>query len=113
MSTLNNHALEKDRAAIAKKFKDPIDLDELHLYTSSLQKNMIVAESQLEGAVQGKKKMDVLSRAVNLMDESAVKLSSAQGRIAKTEERMLQANAVISNFEYLRRVHHTRFFLSL
>ena len=29
-------------------------------------------------------------------------------RIAKTEERIYQANTVISNFEYLRRVHHVR-----
>jgi hypothetical protein len=52
--------------------------------------------------------MDALKRAVDLMDESAIKLLSARGRIAKTEERISQANTVISNFEYLRRVHHAR-----
>ena len=52
MTSLNNQALEKARAAIAKKFQDPIDLDELHLYTATLQKNMAVAESQLSSAVQ-------------------------------------------------------------
>ena len=52
MTSLNNQALEKARAAIAKKFQDPIDLDELHLYTATLQKNMAIAESQLSSAVQ-------------------------------------------------------------
>lgn len=52
MASLNSQALDKARTAIAKKFKDPIDLDELNLYTSTLQKSMIIAESQLSGAVQ-------------------------------------------------------------
>ena len=52
MTSLNSIALEKARSAIAKKFKDPIDLDELHLYTATLQKNLAVAESQLSSAVQ-------------------------------------------------------------
>jgi hypothetical protein len=52
MASLNQQALEKARSAIAKKFKDPIDLDELNLYTATLQKNMSIAESQLSGAVQ-------------------------------------------------------------
>lgn len=52
MESLNSQALEKARSAIARKFKDPIDLDELNLYTSTLQKNMSVADTQLSGAVQ-------------------------------------------------------------
>lgn len=52
MESLNSQALEKARSAIARKFKDPIDLDELNLYTSTLQKNMSIADTQLSGAVQ-------------------------------------------------------------
>jgi hypothetical protein len=52
MASLNSQALDKARTAIAKKFKDPIDLDELNLFTATLQKSMTIAESQLSGAVQ-------------------------------------------------------------
>ena len=106
MRGLNDAALVKARATIAKKFADPMDLDELVPFMAQLQKNMSIAEAQLNGAVQGK--MDALKRAVDIMDESAEKLEAAKGRIARTEERIVHANTVISTFEHLRRVHNAR-----
>ena len=106
MRALNKAALIKARATIVNKFADPMDLDELLPYMAQLQKNMSIAEAQLNGAVQGK--MDALKRAVDIMDESAEKLAAAKGRIVKTEERIVQANTAISTFEHLRRVHNAR-----
>ena len=106
MRALNKAALIKARATIVNKFADPMDLDELLPYMAQLQKNMSIAEAQLNGAVQGK--MDALKRAVDIMDESAEKLAAVKGRIVKTEERIVQANTAISTFEHLRRVHNAR-----
>ena len=106
MRGLNKAALIKARASIVNKFADPMDLDELLSYMAQLQKNMSIAEAQLNGAVQGK--MDALKRAVDIMDESAEKLAAVKGRIVKTEERIVQANTAISTFEHLRRVHNAR-----
>ena len=106
MQGLNKAALIKARATIVSKFADPMDLDELLPYMAQLQKNMSIAEAQLNGAVQGK--MDALKRAVDIMDESAEKLAAVKGRIVKTEERIVQANTAISTFEHLRRVHNAR-----
>ena len=71
-----------------------------------MQKQATAAAAQLNGAVQTK--LDALKRAADLMDESAVKLTKLSQTIQEIDTRIMHTNTVISNYEYLRRVHNVR-----
>lgn len=106
MQALNKEGLEKARAMIEKRFTDPSSLDSLGELTLQLEKSLALAESQLNGAVQSK--LDSLKRAVDLMDESSVKLTNLSKNINKIDEKIAQTNTSISKFETLKRVHNAR-----
>jgi hypothetical protein len=106
MQQLNLSATEAARRNIAAKFADIHDLDEIPSYSVTLQKQLQSATSQLDGAVQGK--LDALKRAVDLMDESAVKLSNFMQNMRHVDERINQTNSSIASFENLKRVHNVR-----
>ena len=54
MKSLNETAKRKARDIIEKKFRDPLDLEDLTVLSEQLKKQAMVAESQLNGAVQSK-----------------------------------------------------------
>ena len=63
------------------------------------------ADSQLNVTVGGK--LDALKRAVDLMDESTIKLDYFTQNMKKTDEKIEAVNTTISNFEHLKRVSFT------
>ena len=63
------------------------------------------ADSQLNVTVGGK--LDALKRAVDLMDESTIKLDYFTQNMKKTDEKIEAVNTTISNFEHLKRVSLT------
>lgn len=89
-----------------KKFRDPLDLDDVAQFKRHLQKQALVAESQLNGAVQSK--LEALKRAADLMDATSSQLSALSKTVAKVDERISASNTSISNYKYLRRVHNVR-----
>lgn len=98
--------MSKARTMISQNFSDPESLDDLGVLSFELEKQLSTAESQLNGAVQSK--LDSLKRAVDLMDESAVKLSTLSLNINRIDQKIAQTNTMISNFDYLKRVHNAR-----
>jgi hypothetical protein len=106
MQQLNHVATEAARNNIADKFADVHDLDEIPSYSVLLQKQLHSAASQLDGAVQGK--LDALKRAVDLMDESAVKLSNFMQNMRRVDERIALTNSSIASYDNLKRVHNIR-----
>ncbi len=67
------------------------------------------ADSQLNVTVGGK--LDALKRAVDLMDESTIKLDYFTQNMKKTDEKIEAVNTTISNFEHLKRVSFTHILL--
>jgi hypothetical protein len=106
MKELNAEALVKARKLLGQKFNDPDDLNDISMISQQLQKQMLVAESKLNTAVQGK--LDALKRAVDLMDESAVKLTTFTSNMRKVDERIVQSNTDITNYDHLKRVHNAK-----
>lgn len=106
MKSLNEIALKRARAMIVKRFQTPLDLDESSSVAYQMQKQSTAAAAQLNGAVQTK--LDALKRAADLMDESSNKLSKLADTIREIDKRILLTNTVISNYEWLRRVHNVR-----
>lgn len=106
MQSLTQIALQKARDTISQNFADPSSLDEIGVLSLQMEKQLLAAEEQLNGAVQSK--LDSLKRAVDLMDESAVKLNILAANINKIDEKIAQTNTAISNYESLKRVHNAR-----
>lgn len=106
MSRLNQEATKKARNMVASRFTDAVDLEEIGTLISQIKKQMELSESQLNVAVQSK--LDALKRAADIMDESSIKLSHLSTSLRSIDERIAETNTVISNYEYLRRVHHAR-----
>lgn len=106
MQSLSDQAIAKARKTIADKFSDPNALEELGTMGFNLEKNLLEVEGQLNGAVQSK--LDSLKRAVDLMDESATKLTLLSTSIARTDERIALTNTAISNFANLKRAANAR-----
>lgn len=106
MDALNNEALLKARSMISTTFVSPASLDELSALSIQFERQLHAAEGQLNSAVQGK--LDSLKRAVDLMDESAVKLSTMSTKISKIDERIALTNTAISNYDNLSRIHNAR-----
>lgn len=72
MKSLNELARLKARENIQRKIRDPVDLEDLTILRNQLQKQAIVAASQLNGAVQSK--LEALKRAADLMDATSAQL---------------------------------------
>lgn len=106
MQGLTQIALQKARETISQNFADPTSLDEIGVLSLQMEKQLLAAEEQLNGAVQSK--LDSLKRAVDLMDESSVKLNILASNINKIDEKIAQTNTAISNYESLKRVHNAR-----
>ena len=85
---LNNEAKLKARQFIKRNFKDPMDLDEASALRIQLQKQAAVAGSQLNGAVQSK--LEALKRAVDLMDESSLKLGELSNTMRDVDKRIAE-----------------------
>ena len=75
-----------------------------HSVCAQYNKSLLSADSQLNVTVGGK--LDALKRAVDLMDESTIKLDNFTQNMKKTDEKIEAVNTTISNFEYLKRVSH-------
>jgi len=106
MQNLTEQALRKARLTIAENFADPDALDGLGVLSFQLEKQLIAAESQLSNAVQSK--LDSLKRAVDLMDESTLKLTKLSTNISRIDEKIAQTNTAISNYDHLKKVDHAR-----
>ena len=106
MASLNNLAKEKARAMIRKKFKDPLDLDDIGSLTRAMRKQSIVADSQLNGSVQSK--LEALKRAADLMDAASSKLGEISHTMKNIDGRVAASNTTISKFPHLRKVHNVR-----
>jgi len=106
MVSLNEQARQKAKAMICRKFQDPQDLEDLSILTNQLQKQSVVAASQLNVAVQSK--LEALKRAADLMDESSIELSNLSKTMHRIDERIEHTNSSISNYANLRRVHNVR-----
>jgi len=106
MKSLNEIAKQKAREIIERKFRDPMDLEDLTLLSGQLQKQVMVAESQLNGSVQSK--LEALKRAADLMDATSSQLSALSKTVNMIDERIHASNTSISNYPYLRRVHNVR-----
>ena len=106
MQDINQQALNKARAFIAKKFKDPIDLDDISVIHFQLQKQFKAAEVQLNGALQTK--LDALKRSVDLMDESTSRLDELTNHMKIVDEKINNANTLICKYDKLKRVHNAR-----
>ena len=106
MKSLNELALKRARAMVVKRFQTPLDLDDSSSAAYQIHKQATAAAAQLNGAVQTK--LDALKRAADLMDESALKLTKLSDIIREIDLRIQVTNTVISNYEYLRRVHNVR-----
>ena len=103
---LSSEALSRARITIEKTFHDPTTLEELGGLAFQLEKQLSIVEGQLNGAVQTK--LDSLKRAVDLMDESVVKLSKVSTNIQKIDEKISMTNTAISNYPNLKRVHNAK-----
>ncbi|KAJ1391708.1 hypothetical protein B484DRAFT_408658, partial [Ochromonadaceae sp. CCMP2298] len=101
MQRLTDHARSKARASIAHSFYDSDSLDGLGVLSHQLESQLVAAESQLNSAVQSK--LDSLKRAVDLMDESTLKLSKLASNISRIDEKIAQTNTAISNYDNLRK----------
>lgn len=106
MNSLNELALKRARMMVIKRFQTPLDLDDSSSVSYQMQKQSVAAAAQLNGAVQTK--LDALKRAADLMDESTAKLTRLSETIHEIDQRIMLTNTVISNYEYLRRVHNVR-----
>eukprot|EP01032_Pedospumella_encystans_P010614 gene10614-12394_t len=106
MQNLTEQALQKARRTIAENFADPDALDGLGVLSHQLEKQLIAAESQLSNAVQSK--LDSLKRAVDLMDESTLKLTKLSTNISRIDEKIAQTNTAISNYDHLKKVDNAR-----
>ncbi len=122
MEALTIEAKQRARNAIVKRFKDSVDLENIaagtipfysvlpsfyllsHSVCAQYNKSLLSADSQLNVTVGGK--LDALKRAVDLMDESTMKLDNFTQNMKKTDEKIEAVNTTISNFEYLKRVSH-------
>lgn len=106
MQSLTEQAISKARSTIAENFADPDALDGLGVLSFQLDKQLLAAESQLNNAVQSK--LDSLKRAVDLMDESTLKLTKLSANISRIDEKIAQTNTAISNYDHLKKVHNAR-----
>jgi myosin heavy subunit len=103
---LSKEGLDKARHTISKTFHDPNTLEELGGLAYNLEKQLSLVEGQLNSAVSNK--LDSLKRAVDLMDESVVKLNKVSTNITKIDEKIAVTNTSISNFEKLKRVQNAK-----
>ncbi|RYG60651.1 hypothetical protein EON64_19145, partial [archaeon] len=103
---MTEQAIAKARLNIAEKFQDPNALEDLGVMSFQLEKQLAAVEGQLNGAVQSK--LDSLKRAVDLMDESVLKLSKLSTNITKIDEKIAVTNTTISNYDYLKRASNAR-----
>lgn len=69
-------------------------------------KELALAESQLNGAVQGK--LDALKRSVDLMEESTMKLAGFTETMNDVESRIQKTSTVIVTYPHLRKVQYAR-----
>jgi hypothetical protein len=106
MQSLTEQALKKARATVAENFADPDALDGLGVLSYQLERQLQGAESQLNNAVQSK--LDSLKRAVDLMDESTLKLTKLSSNITRIDEKIAQTNTAISNYDHLKKVDNAR-----
>ncbi len=106
MKVLKNASLHKSRSAISNKFKKPSDLQDISQFRSQIEKQLVIAESQLNTVVQSK--LDALKRSVDLMDESSEKLSHFSKIIEKIDEKVSYTNTDISKYFNLKRVNNIR-----
>ena len=96
MEVLNSKALENARKSIATRFSETSQLDDLDSYRQLVQKQLVSADSKLNVAVQGK--LDALKRAVDLMDESSLKLNQFTKNMSWINDRINQTCTSISNY---------------
>lgn len=104
MLKLNQGATKKARSIVASKYSNSGDLDELSNHISQLQKELSLAESQLNVSVNGK--LDALKKAKDIMDLSSKKLSSFQSSLHDIDNKITSSNTIISNYEYLKRANN-------
>lgn len=106
MQTLTDQAVKSARQTIAQKFSLQSDFEELGATALLYEKQLAIVEGQLNSAVQSK--LDSLKRAVDLMDESSVKLSKLSSNIQRIDEKITLTNTNISKYKYLKRVHNAK-----
>jgi hypothetical protein len=89
-----------------KKLPEQSNLTEIADLRTTAAKELAIAESQLNGAVQGK--LDALKRAIDLMEESTMKLAGFTDCMNSVETRIQKTSTAMVNYLHVRKVHHAR-----
>lgn len=100
-------ALEKARTRMSFLFSDQHSLDQNIQQHRWEQANALAqAESLLNMNVQHK--LDALKRAVDLMDDSSVKLDELTANMKQVDERIAATNSTLSDYKWLKNVDKAR-----
>ena len=100
---IRSQALEKARTRIAFVFTDQNSLDNhIPIVRAQLLKSLSQSESLLHMNVQNK--LDSLKRAVDLMEDSSLKLDGFALNMKKIDERIMLTNSTLSQYKYLKNV---------
>jgi hypothetical protein len=89
-----------------KKVSEQSNITELSDLRAAAVKELTLAESQLNGAVQGK--LDALKRSVDLMEESTLKLAGFTETMNDVESKIQKTNTLIVTFPHIRKIQHAR-----
>ena len=100
---IRSQALEKARTRVAFLFTDQHSLENhIPIVRAQLMKSLSQSESLLHMNVQNK--LDSLKRAVDLMEDSSLKLDGFALNMKKIDERILLTNSTLSQYKYLKNV---------
>lgn len=106
MQQINKNAKKQARAYVISKIKDPSDIINIKDLKISIEKQKILAQTQLNVAVQGK--LEALKRAKDIMDLSNEKLINLASSLVKIDTRINTTSTIISDYQYLKRVHFAK-----
>lgn len=89
-----------------KKVAEQSNITELSDLRAAALRELALAESQLNGAVQGK--LDALKRSVDLMEESTMKLAGFTETMNDVESRIQKTNTLIVSYPHIRKIQNAR-----
>ena len=102
---IRQQALEKARTRIAFLFTDSHSFENhIPIIRAQVMKSLSQSESLLHMTVQNK--LDSLKRAVDLMEDSSLKLDGFTSNMKRIDERILQTNSTLSQYKYLKNVNY-------
>jgi len=103
---LNEAAKKLAREYLAAKFMDLSSLDDIGRMRVIAQKELILADAQLNRALNNK--LDALKRGIDISADSNEKLRSIASKLTQTDARIATTNTDVSHYRNLRRLHYAR-----